>query len=227
MRTIQRRRLLLFATLILLTVLPIPSRAQAAVYLGEHVAREQARGPLRVHPNNPRYFTDGTKAPGGGLKAVYLAGSHNWYNLQDAGRIGGPLTKPFDFDGYLDLLVRHDHNFMRLWGWEGAGFWWQGDVNEEYYEPLPYRRTGPGEAPDGKPKFDLEEFDPAYFERLRSRVAAARDKGVYVGVMLFQGWSIYSHGYGNPWPHHPFNKDNNVNGIDGDPGGDGEGTEVH
>ena len=24
----------------------------------------------------------------GGLKAVYLTGSHNWYNLQDAGKIG-------------------------------------------------------------------------------------------------------------------------------------------
>ncbi len=27
--------------------------------------------------------------------------------------------------------------------------------------------------------------------------------------------------------HHPFHRANNVNGIDGDPNGDGEGTEVH
>lgn len=47
-----------------------------------------AMGPLRVHPENPRYFTDGTMNGKGGLKAVYLTGSHNWYNLQDAGKIG-------------------------------------------------------------------------------------------------------------------------------------------
>ena len=45
--------------------------------------------------------------------------------------------------------------------------------------------------------------------------------------MLFQGWSIYSHGYGNPWPVHSFNKANNINDIDGDPDQDGEGREVH
>ena len=37
------------------------------------------QGPLRVHPKNPRYFTDGS----GG--AIYLTGSHTWLNLQDGG----------------------------------------------------------------------------------------------------------------------------------------------
>jgi hypothetical protein len=45
---------------------------------------KQASGPLRVHPTNPRYFTDGTKLPDGSLKAVYLTGSHTWGNLCDA-----------------------------------------------------------------------------------------------------------------------------------------------
>src|SRR5262245_55679789 len=36
-----------------------------------------ARGPLGVHPTNPRYFTDGSG------KAAYLTGSHTWSNLQD------------------------------------------------------------------------------------------------------------------------------------------------
>ena len=80
---------------------------------------------------------------------------------------------------------------------------------------------------DGKSKFDLTRFNPEYFTRLRSRVIAAGERGIYVGVMLFQGWSIYSHGYGNPWPVHPFNEANNVNGINGDPDQDGEGKEVH
>jgi len=31
----------------------------------------------------------------------------------------------------------------------------------------------------------------------------------------------------NPWPYHPFHRDNNVNGVDGDRDGDGQGKEVH
>ena len=172
-----------------------------------------ATGVLRIHPDNPRYFTDGSG------QAIYLTGSHTWYNLQDSGTIGGPLSH-FDYDEYLDLLQSSSHNFMRMWAWESG-------VNEKYCEPLAYSRTGPGTALDGKPKFDLEKFDREYFSRLRSRVVAAGQRGIYVSIMLFQGWSIYSHGYGNPWPLHPFNKANNINGIDGDANGDGEGKEVH
>ena len=36
-----------------------------------------ATGPLRVHPDNPRYFTDETG------RAVYLTGAHTWNNLQN------------------------------------------------------------------------------------------------------------------------------------------------
>ena len=42
------------------------------------------------------------------------------------------------------------------------------------------------EEMDGKPKFDLTKFDPAYFERLRSRVEAAGQRGIYTSVMLFE-----------------------------------------
>src|SRR5439155_24026317 len=31
---------------------------------------------------------------------------------------------------------------------------------------------------------------------------------------------------GNPWRGHPFNRQNNINGIDGDRDGDGEGKEI-
>lgn len=179
-----------------------------------------AKGPLRVHPENPRYFTEGTKRPDGKLKAIYLTGSHHWNNLQDSAKLGKPLTGKFDYDGYLKFLEKFNHNYMRMWAWEVG-------ENDLYYDPPPWVRTGPGAALDGKPRFDLKQFNPEYFERLRSRVIAARDRGIYVGVMLFQGWSIYSHGYGNPWPVHPLNKANNINGIDGDADHDGEGKEVH
>jgi len=178
-----------------------------------------------VHPTNPRYyFAD----PAG--RAVYLTGSHTWAVIQERTYEGLP---PFDFDAYLGFMAGHGHNFLRLWTWEHAA-WMQFTDRRVVYRPLAYLRTGPGTAADGGPKFDLSRFDPAYFARLRERVAAAGDRGVYVSVMLFQGFSIeqkgtvgVDEGKGNPWDGHPFNVRNNINGIDGDLNGNGEGEEVH
>ena len=173
--------------------------------------RVPATGPLRVDARNPRYFTDGRG------RIVYLTGSHTWRNLQDRGGVDPP--PPFDFDRYLQWMVRLNHNFMRLWAWEQAKWvpWTERDVS---FAPLPYLRTGPGNALDGKPKFNLKRFNPEYFERLRSRVKAAGERGIYVSVMLFQGWSGRKAWGGNPWLGHPYNPNNNVNGLDGDRNGD-------
>jgi hypothetical protein len=68
----------------------------------------------------------------------------------------------------------------------------------------------------------VKELDPAYFDRLRSRVAAAQKRGIYVSIMLFEGWGLSF----ASWDGHPFNAKNNVQGIDGDPNGDGKGIET-
>ncbi len=90
--------------------------------------------------------------------------------------------------------------------------------------PLPYLRTGPGIALDGGLRLDLSRFNPDYFERLRAHVRQAGQRGFYVSVMLFQGFSVVTR---EAWKAHPFNSRNNVNGIDGDADGDGLGNEVH
>lgn len=179
-----------------------------------------AAGPLRVDDENPRYFATPDGEP------ILLAGSHTWESLQDAGPSDPP--EPFDYGAYLDFLDLHGHNFFRLWAWEQAK--WTAETPGAYYiSPLPWARTGPGTARDGKPRFDLTRFNVAYFERLRRRVREAGDRGIYVSVMLFNGWSVEDKdlGIGNPWPGHPFHSDNNVNGIAGDVDGDGEGEEIH
>jgi hypothetical protein len=51
-------------------------------------ARGNFQGPLRVHPDNPRYFTDGSG------QVIYLTGSHTWSNLVDI----GPTDPPPKFD---------------------------------------------------------------------------------------------------------------------------------
>ena len=177
-------------------------------------------GPLKIHPSNPRYFTDQTG------KAIYLSGSHYWYTLQDGEdrmEVG-----PFNYTEYLDFVKRYNHNFIRLWVWEQAA-WAPWTVEKIVFDPPIYLRTGPGKALDGELKFDLSKFNDAYFDRLRARTMAARDRGIYVSIMLFQGWSIEKKAgqHGNPWMGHPFNGKNNVNGISKDLDGDKEGTETH
>lgn len=177
-------------------------------------------GPLSVSRSNRRYFADGTGRP------VYLAGMHTWSDLQDNGTSTPPPQ--FDFDRYLRSLQLQGHNVLRLWAWEQASS--VSALSEGYFfAPSAYLRPGPGLALDGKPRFDVGRFDPAYFARLRQRVIAARTRGIYVIVMLFNGWSIEKKGRtkGNPWHGHPFNGRNNVNGVDGDVNGDDEGFEIH
>jgi len=174
----------------------------------------QAVGPLAVHSANPRYFDDGTG------KAVYLTGSHTWNNMKDSGQTDPPPA--FDFDGYLDFMQKYNFNFIRLWTWELAKYEYKTTI---YSEPSPWLRTGTGTALDGKPKFDLEKLNQDYFDRLRKRIIAARDRGIYVSVMLFEGHGLHASLAPWCWDGHPFNVNNNVNGINGDPDGDGRGLE--
>jgi len=164
-------------------------------------------GPLAVSADNPRYFA----LPSG--EAVVLVGSHTWDNRQDW---GGDFEN-FDWSAYLDLLEEHGHNFIRLWVHEGRS---NGGVTPQDVTPQIHARDGAS--------FDLHTLDDAFVGRARSRVEEARERGIYVGVMLFQGWSIRNVAWGyEPWPDHPFHAANNDNGIDGDLDGDGQGEEVH
>jgi hypothetical protein len=179
-----------------------------------------AQGPLRVHPENGRFFTDGTRLADGSLKTVYLTGSHTWANLIDRGPADPPPE--FHFDAYLDLLQRSNHNFIRLWSRQVS--WYHGYGDEELHAgPLAWTRTGPGNALDAKPRFDLTKLHTPYFERLRARIIAARDRGIYVGVMLFGGNYECQGG----WRGNPFHVENNVNGINGDPDAAGHGLRSH
>lgn len=183
------------------------------------VAANTATGPLRVSTLNRRYFAD----PSG--RVVYLTGSEYWKTIQD----NGPTNPPpaFDYSGFLDFLQRHNHNFTRLYMWEQAR--WSAETSQSHwFSPTLYLRTGPGTAVDGGPKFDVTRLNPAYLARVRQRVIDAGARGIYVSVMLFNGWSVGFKGSStaaNPWLAHPFNAANNINGINGDPNGDAFGGE--
>ena len=197
----------------------LSSPGSASRILGQDAKESQqtATGPLRGSARNPRYFCDASG------REVLLVGSHTWNSLVDMGRSDPP--EAFDFQAYLDFLGRYGHNFIRLWTWDSTTLdtHANGRLGKDFIHhvaPLPWLRTGPGVALDGKPKFDLKQFNPAYFERLRQRVSAAGRRGIYVSVMLFEGWGMF---HGNrrrgtkdawAWRSHPFHPDNNISGID-------------
>jgi hypothetical protein len=169
---------------------------------------------------NPRYFADPSGRP------VYLTGSTYWKNGQDNGTSDPPPA--FDNSAYLDFLQQHNHNYIRLYMWEQAR--WSAETSlSHWFAPTLYARPGPGTAADGDPKFDLTQINPAYLARVRQRVIDAGARGIYVSVMLFNGWSVGTKpGWtaANPWDAHPFNSANNINGINGDPNGDQSGQEI-
>ena len=172
---------------------------------GEGDPTPEGMPPLLHHEPGDIYFTD---ADG---KAVYLAGSHSWVNLTDQ-------AGAFDYGAYLDLLEQSGANLTRLWAHETAAT----DEGPDTRSPLPWVRLDDG-------RYDLTRFNQDYFDRLHDRVEEAGKHGIYVDVMLFNGWSgEYADWLSyDPWQGNVWKAGNNVNGIDGDPTGRGDGYTVH
>src|SRR5919109_619899 len=174
-----------------------------------------APGPLTVSQSNPRYFTVASNNETA-QRAIYLTGSHIWNNFHDGMGPGSNCSETpeqFDYDAYLEFLKEHGHNFIRLWRWEQFKSQAAGGSFHLCMTPQPWARTGPGTAKDGKPRFDLDEFDGAFFDRLRDRVVAAGERGMYVAVMFFEGWGLHLSPAPDHVEGHPFHAGSNVNGI--------------
>jgi hypothetical protein len=174
----------------------------------------QGDGPLAVSLENPRHFTHASGPARG--RAVYLTGSHIWNNLQDGmgpGPTAPDVPEPMDYAAYLRFLGDRGHNFIRLWRWEQFQSQAAGGNFHLDMSPQPWKRSGAEQAKDGKPRFDLDQLDDAFFERLLERVTTAGGAGMYVGVMLFDGWALHLSPPPDNIEGHPFHAGNNVNGI--------------
>lgn len=185
-------------------------------------------GILRVHSENPRYFTDGSS------RAIYLGGHQIFVDLQD-----NSFNKAFirgrkrilDWNQYLDFVEAHHLNYLRNWVIWSTGSGRMAPVNKAIAYPMPYKRVeGHGRANDGGDKFDVHQFDEAFFQRLRKRCENLQKRGVYISIMLFEVYGFLGgEACGDPvqtlWDGNVFNKANNVNGIHVDYDGDGRGVE--
>jgi hypothetical protein len=167
----------------------------------------QVAGPLTVS-SNPNYFKDANGT------VLILNGSQTWNTLQDWGSNGS--LQALDFQAFVDFLGAHGHNFTLLWTTEMPKFCGfpstESSPPDLIASPLPWLRTGPGNATDGGLKFDLTKFNPSFFDRLRARTQALNNAGIYAGVYLFTGEWINI--FRCPSDGYPFTRANNINSID-------------
>jgi hypothetical protein len=124
------------------------------------------------------------------------------------------INPQLDFMRYLDTLAADGMNYTRVF--TGAYVEKHGafGIKRNTLAPLPGTFLAPWKRSDqpgnggGGNRFDLEQWDEAYFKRLHSFVAEAGKRGVVVEITFFS--SIYND---EQWSVNPFNPTNNINGL--------------
>ena len=121
---------------------------------------------------------------------------------------GSVMNRPFDFEKYLDDAVAHKMTmtrtfllFRELQSARNPSSPCKPD-SPDYIAPFP--RTGPGAALDGEPIYDLDQWNPEYFRRLKQFLTAAAKRHIIVEL------TILSNTYGDAvWALNPFRAENN------------------
>jgi len=123
------------------------------------------------------------------------------------------MNRPFDFEKYLDDAAKHKMTltrtfllFRELQGARNPSSPCKPD-SPDYISPFP--RTGPGKALDGEPIYDLDQWNPEYFQRLHSFLEAASGRGIIVELTLFS--NTYAD---NIWELNPFRAQNNKQNLE-------------
>ena len=153
--------------------------------------------PIKLHPSNPHY---------------YLFNGKPTILITSAEHYGAVVNKDFDYVTYLDALKAYGLNYTRIYA--GAMFEPQGKFikgNPLGPKPgslmVPWARSNvPGYNFCGN-KFDLDQWDPAYFARLKDFIGKAGERGVVVEIAFFNAQ------YSDTWPISPLYYENNIQGV--------------
>jgi hypothetical protein len=152
--------------------------------------------PIQPHPANPHYFLYKNQP------AILITSAEHY---------GAVINKAFDYVPYLDALKKHGLNYTRFY--PGAMF----ETIDKFItgNPLgpkprdlivPWARSDqPGYLVGGN-KFDLDRWDPAYFERLKDFLSKAAERGIVVEICFFNSQ------YSDTWPISPLYYENNIQG---------------
>ncbi len=161
--------------------------------------------PLSLHPDNPHYFLFR------GKPAVLITSGEHY---------GAVINLDFDYRTYLDTLHGDGLNHTRLFV---GGYRELPDsfgIQDNTLGPQPGRYVGPFArsvtpgASDGGAKFDLDSWDPAYFQRLHDFLRLASERGIVVEACLFGPYYVGSQKIGRRhWELAPWHPANNINGL--------------
>ncbi len=158
-----------------------------------------AAEPISLHPDNPHYFQWQGKPT-----ILITSGEH----------YGALMNLDFDYAQYFETLaadnLNHTRTFSGVYREVASSF----GITDNPLAPKPHRFICPWKRSDqpgyaeGGNKFDLTEWDPAYFRRLRDFMTAAKRRGIVVELTLF--CPMYKD---ELWDACPMKAANNVNGI--------------
>jgi hypothetical protein len=130
--------------------------------------------PVRLHPDNPKYFLFR------GKPLVLVTASEHY---------GSVINRAFDYEKYLadaaDKKMTLTRTFLLYRELQTPRNPSSPCKPESPDYLAPYPRTGPGKAKDGEPKYDLDRWNNEYFERLRRFLRTASERGIVVELTLF------------------------------------------
>ena len=155
--------------------------------------------PIALHPENQHYFIYK------GKPAVLVTSAEHY---------GAVLNLDFDYKKYLETLHREGMNYTRIFAGSYVEIPGSFGIENNSLAPAPGRFIAPWKRTElpglysGEHKFDLNEWNPEYFSRLKDFVQRAEELGIVVELTLF--CATYDDRY---WERHPFNPGNNINAI--------------
>jgi hypothetical protein len=143
--------------------------------------------PIRAHPQNPYIF----EFRGQPMLPRTFGAGYDWL-----------FDSSSQFIPYLDVLQRDGMNLARVFC-----FAFPVSNPADLLQPWP-RTTDNGYALDGLGKWDLTDWNEAYFDRIKAFAQAASDRGIVVEFTLFS--TFYEDA---EWRAGPFHPSNNVQGY--------------
>lgn len=163
-------------------------------------APENDRRPVHVHPENPHYLQyEG--------QPILLVGSGEHY--------GGVLNAAFPYEPYFEELGSNGLNQTRTFSGTYREIPASFGIEENTLAPDPEDYLSPWEraesqgGPDGHGRFDLTDWNGAYFDRLKGFIREADRHDVIVELVLF--CTIYED---TLWAVNPMNPKNNIQQYD-------------
>ncbi len=155
--------------------------------------------PISLHPENPHYFQWRDKPT-----VLITSGEH----------YGALMNLDFDYARYFKALQKDGLNLTRTFSGSYVELPHNFGITDNTLAPEPSRyitpwaRSAEPGTNDRGAKFDLTQWDPAYFERLKDYMTKASEAGVVVEFTLF--CTLYE----DPlWAASPMNAANNINGV--------------